>query len=299
MEGHFLVPDYYEDFRCKGGACRRTCCDGWGISVTQAEYFRLLGMDCPPDLRRRIDVAFHAPETPSPERFRLITPTWQGDCPMRAPDGLCALQCACGEEALPAICRLYPRAPRTAFALECSCSGSCERVIEMLMAHKEKMTFHTVPLHFEAELPHGPELRRPQGYYNAVRQMCLEMLQKRELPLSARLMRLCSALRALTPQVSSCPPEDGERRIRYFLLSDAPPAAVPEGLDRALSYARALSRELGENSVSLSSYTAAAEQALPDEPAWTAAAQRFANLFSKLRIPAVCNSCRCRKTGCL
>ena len=279
MEGHFLVPDYYEDFRCKGGACRRTCCDGWGISVTQAEYFRLLGLDCPPDLRRRIDVAFHAPETPSPERFRLITPTWQGDCPMRAPDGLCALQCACGEEALPAICRLYPRAPRTAFALECSCSGSCERVIEMLMAHKEKMTFHTVPLHFEAELPHGPELRRPQGYYNAVRQMCLEMLQKRELPLRARLMRLCSALRALTPQVSSCPPEDGERRIRYFLLSDAPPAAVPEGLDRALSYARALSRELGENSVSLSSYTAAAEQALPDEPAWTAAAQRFANLF--------------------
>lgn len=80
MEGHFLVPDYYEGFRCKGGACRRTCCDGWGISVTQAEYFRLLGMDCPPDLRRRIDVAFHAPETPSPERFRLITPTWQGDC---------------------------------------------------------------------------------------------------------------------------------------------------------------------------------------------------------------------------
>lgn len=95
MEGHFLVPDYYEDFRCKGGACRRTCCDGWGISVTQAEYFRLLGMDCPPDLRRRIDVAFHAPETPSPERFRLITPTWRADCPMRAPDGLCALQCTC------------------------------------------------------------------------------------------------------------------------------------------------------------------------------------------------------------
>lgn len=98
------------------------------------------------------------------------------------------------------------------------------------MAHKEKMTFHTVPLHFEAELPHGPELRRPQGYYNAARQMCLEMLQKRELPLSARLMRLCSALRALTPQVSSCPPEDGERRIRYFLLSDAPPATVRRGL---------------------------------------------------------------------
>ena len=54
---------------------------------------------------------------------------------------------------------------------------------------------------------------------------------------------------------------------------------MPEGLDRALSYARALSRELGENSVSLSSYTAAAEQALPDDAAWTAASQRFANLF--------------------
>ena len=91
----FLVPDIYPSFRCKGGSCRSTCCKGWGISVRMEEYFRLLGMDCPPEIRRRLDCAFYAPKAPSPERFRLINPRFDGDCPLRAEDGLCALQLAC------------------------------------------------------------------------------------------------------------------------------------------------------------------------------------------------------------
>ena len=58
----FLVPDIYPSFRCKGGSCRSTCCKGWGISVRMEEYFRLLGMDCPPEIRRRLDCAFYAPK---------------------------------------------------------------------------------------------------------------------------------------------------------------------------------------------------------------------------------------------
>ena len=82
----FLVPDIYPSFRCKGGSCRSTCCKGWGISVRREEYFRLLGMDCPPEIRRRLDCAFYAPKDPSPERFRLINPRFDGDCPLRAED---------------------------------------------------------------------------------------------------------------------------------------------------------------------------------------------------------------------
>ena len=55
----FLVPDIYPSFRCKGGSCRSTCCKGWGISVRMEEYFRLLGMDCPPEIRRRLDTGVH------------------------------------------------------------------------------------------------------------------------------------------------------------------------------------------------------------------------------------------------
>ena len=108
-----LVPDYFPDFVCKGGACRAVCCDGWGISVSMEEYFRLLGMDCSPQLRRKIDGAFHLAAHPSPQRYAQVTPNWQGDCPIRREDGLCALQCECGEGVLPTVCRVYPRGLRT------------------------------------------------------------------------------------------------------------------------------------------------------------------------------------------
>lgn len=129
------------------------------------------------------------------------------------------------------------------------------------MAHKEKMTFHTVPLRFEAELPPRPRAAPPAG-----------LLQCRAANVPGDAAKAgAAAERAAHAPVQRAARADAasfflpargraERRIRYFLLSDAPPATVPEGLDRALSYARALSRELGENSVSLSSYTAAAEQ---------------------------------------
>ena len=32
-------PEYDARFHCKGGACRSSCCTGWGISLTQDEYF--------------------------------------------------------------------------------------------------------------------------------------------------------------------------------------------------------------------------------------------------------------------
>ena len=86
-----IAPDYYDRFRCKGGACRNSCCMGWGISVDMKEYFRLIGLDCSPRLHARLECAFHQPDTPSPERYALISPDWRGDCPMHDEDGLCML----------------------------------------------------------------------------------------------------------------------------------------------------------------------------------------------------------------
>ena len=55
MEEPYLVPDYFPAFSCKMGACRRPCCEGWPISVSMKDYFHLMGADCSPDLRRRLD----------------------------------------------------------------------------------------------------------------------------------------------------------------------------------------------------------------------------------------------------
>lgn len=274
----FLVPDYYENFHCKGGDCRSTCCDGWGISVTREEYFRLLGMDCPPDLRKRLDCAFHSPRDPSPERYMLLTPRWDGDCPLRAEDGLCALQCACGEEVLPSICRYYPRGVRTEFACECSCTNSCEKVLEMLFEREEPLTFVTRPLHFAYDPPRARALRKPRGYYNAIRKMCGDILHYRKESIGARVWRVHRALKEIAPLMDGDAGEMMATLTRLSLCAEPLPM-VKQPIEPSLQTVRDMAEVLAENSVSLSDYNAAARGALPDAAAYEKAGAHFEALF--------------------
>jgi len=96
----YLVPDYYADFSCKMGRCRSACCVGWPVSITMDDYFRLLGVECSPDLRSRLDIALHISNDPHPEAYAQITPRYDGECRLRMDDGRCLLQAELGEEAL-------------------------------------------------------------------------------------------------------------------------------------------------------------------------------------------------------
>ena len=180
----FTVPSYYKNFRCKGGSCRTCCCDGWAVTVSLREYFTLLGLSCPEDLRKRLDRAMHLLKDADEERYAEIVPTFYGVCPMQREDGYCLLQCECGEESLPAVCRYYPRSPRLTARPECCISCSCEKVLEDLFADPEKLTFESRPLSFDLDLTEASEL--PEKY-DEYREKCLELLQNREKSLSNRL----------------------------------------------------------------------------------------------------------------
>jgi len=150
-----IVPDYYKDFKCKCGECRHSCCMGWRVTVSQDEYFRLLGMECSPDVRRRIDCAFFTVSTPSPERFAEIKHNYLGRCPIQREDGLCTLHFECGEEALPTICRTYPRNMIYCIMGEGACANSCEKTIELLIEKKDSLGFEEVesPISMIIEAP--------------------------------------------------------------------------------------------------------------------------------------------------
>ena len=191
------MPDYYPHFACKGGACRATCCRGWDVSLPMDEYFRLLGLDCSPELRARLDGAFHAVDAPSPERYAQISHNWLGDCPMQREDGLCALQCECGETVLPAVCRRYPRGARGLFDRECACSNSCEAVLEMFWDREASLGFvEGSDGGLFPEAAPAPEPRRAQRY-RAIRALCFGTMQDRSLGLAQRLLRIGRMLRAL------------------------------------------------------------------------------------------------------
>ncbi len=189
---YFRIPDYFPDFSCKMGACRTACCTGWPVSITLQNYFDLLGLECSPDLRRRLDGGLHMCDRPSPEHYAQFSPRYDGDCPMRMEDGRCALHAEIGEHVLPDICRLYPRGIRMERGkLECSCAASCEAVLELFLHRKEPITF------IEKELklvPPALEERTAQfmsmGKEWEIRQYFIRILQDRTMPLPERILQL-------------------------------------------------------------------------------------------------------------
>ncbi len=179
------VPDYLPRFQCKCGACRHSCCHEWPIALTEDEYFHLLGMDCSPSLRRRLDIALHVRSHPFPENYAELSPNWLGICPLQRPDGLCALQCEKGEAALPLVCRLFPRSIKTLHGAECVCAGSCEAVLEQL--------YHTEsPLRWVSMMMDVPmeQTGIPSPAPVAARDGIIALLQDRSLPLKERIRRL-------------------------------------------------------------------------------------------------------------
>lgn len=225
-EHEYLVPDYYPAFACKMGACRRACCEGWPISFTMTDYFKLLSVDCSAELRRRIDGAMHIADHPSPEAYAQISPRYDGQCPMRLEDGRCGMQAELGEEALSAVCRLYPRGVRQA-ERECSCANSCEAVLELLLDRKEPIAFVRRPLVFD--LPQPPERRfafETMGRAQEIRLWLIAQVQNRAYPLSQRLLVLGGAMQAMEAALNA---RDAQRVER--LLSGKEQTAVPQAIE--------------------------------------------------------------------
>lgn len=194
----YLTPDYMPSFRCKMGACRCACCEGWPITVTMTDYFRLLGVDCSAELRQRIDCALHLHPRATQEAYAQILPRWDGNCPLRMEDGRCRLHAELDEDALAAVCRLYPRGVRQGDGvLECSCANSCEAVVETLY-RSEGMQF------IQAELPVTPpalgnRLHRFEtaGRETEIRLWLIRFVQDRREPLPVRIMHLGKGLHTM------------------------------------------------------------------------------------------------------
>ncbi len=180
----YLTPEYYTKFQCKCGQCRRSCCSEWPISISKIDYYRLLGISCSKKLRAKLDCALKLYPDPSQERFAQISLDWQGSCMLHRKDGYCALQSELGEEALAEVCRVYPsRMTQLSELNQCSCSNSCEKVIELLMDQKTPMIFE------EQDLPYAPEIKLPFDRYDSCKQ-AISILQDRNMLLPKRFSKL-------------------------------------------------------------------------------------------------------------
>ncbi len=220
----FTVPDFYSEFKCKAGDCTKTCCHGWHITVSMKEYYSLLGLNCSSELRRRLDSGVYPLEAPKPERYAEFAKNYFGDCKMHGENGLCMIQCECGEDALPSVCRYYPRSPRTIYADECSVSASCEAVCELLMRKEEPIKLVKNELEFKYDLPEH-ENGFISEFYSPVRERLIECLQNRAKPFAERLKNLvCEVFR-----INAILKENSSEKLRLYFEKN--PLSSNEGMN--------------------------------------------------------------------
>ena len=107
MDYFYKQPKYYSQFRCIGGDCPESCCDGWCVLWTSQEIDNLKSADVSAGLKERIDNSFSYTEEHKKYMINLCN---DGRCPFHNREtDLCDIQHELGEKALSTVCGTYPR----------------------------------------------------------------------------------------------------------------------------------------------------------------------------------------------
>ena len=204
-----LRPAYYDDFHCLAAGCRLSCCKGWRISFNKKDYLSLKRQTGTDALNARMENGLHRiRKGPLTDihfgEFDMST----GDCPLLREDCLCALQLEKGHEALPAVCRIFPRAQayQPSGCLEKSLSPACEGVLELLWNLPDGVEFRSDPLpKAERKVLTIADSQPLVPFFPYIREWCVDMLQDRRHPLPERILRMGAALRELAEGETDIP----------------------------------------------------------------------------------------------
>lgn len=185
-----VYPTYFENFTCKASACRHVCCNGWRVSLSNSEYLRLSRLNCSKELRKKIDSALIIYERPEPDRYAYLASNENGSCLLLDLDGLCSLQRECGADVIASVCRMYPRTVHVGGAAEPVCSGSCEAVIEHLIADTSPIEFRMTYREVEST---PPSIHSNEDQIR-LRIKCIEEIQNSAEDITSRVLALGRSL---------------------------------------------------------------------------------------------------------
>lgn len=197
-----LIPVFYQNFHCLAQDCKDSCCVGWNITFDKKDYLRLRRLDAPAELKARLEEGVRRERKRNHDgvfygKFDLDSNS--GRCPFLDPDGLCAIQRTCGHDALPFVCKNYPRHTAYTFAAkEYSLSPSCEGVLQQLWELPEGIEFIENPLPAaEQRWVNTKPGETLEACFAPIRGLCIDILQSRDLPLTQRMLCLGLVLQQL------------------------------------------------------------------------------------------------------
>ena len=204
-----LRPAYYDQFHCLAAGCELSCCIGWDIPFNKKDYLSIKRQRASPELAERLDRALHRVRNNKYNgKMYAEFDMSSGACPLLREDCLCALQAEKGPEALPMICKKFPRVFIHSISgyMERSLSPACEGVLALLWELPEGIAFISDPLPKEDRrrlvVNDDAPLKR---YFADIRELCVDFLQDRRLPLPRRILMMGMALRELADGTEDVP----------------------------------------------------------------------------------------------
>lgn len=207
-----LRPSYYDRFHCLAAGCRLSCCIGWNIAFNKKDYLSLKRQNTSPELAERLSRAVRrVRDDKYGGRMYAEFDMSNGVCPLLREDCLCALQAEKGPDALPMVCKMFPRDScyLASGYLERSLTPACEGVLALLWDMPEGIDFVSDPLPKERwrSLTFEGEALLIR-HFAEIRELCIDFLQDRRFPLPRRILLMGMALRELA---------DGEKDIPGWL----------------------------------------------------------------------------------
>lgn len=190
-----LMPDYYPEFHCRMGACAYTCCQGWNIDITKADYLKAKQATKGTRMEETVQIgmARRRLKGVGEERYAYIHMDTEGRCPMLEESGMCGLQLTCGEGKLPETCRTFPRmkAYTPGGYAEYACSTACEQVLYLLLQRPEGLGFIEEPIPAAERITGAFPVCGPiLDIFPDLRELCVDILQDRRTVLPIRLLAI-------------------------------------------------------------------------------------------------------------
>ena len=135
----YIIPHYFDRFRCVAAECEDTCCAGWAIMIDEDSLEKYKNMEGAFGNRLRNSIDW--------ENGSFCQ--YEKRCAFLNEDNLCDLHMEAGEHMLCNTCRDYPRHMEEYEGLrEGSLSLSCIEAAKIILGCKEPVEF----IHFEDEV---------------------------------------------------------------------------------------------------------------------------------------------------
>ncbi len=178
----------YDNFKCSGGQCPKTCCQGWQIIIDDKSLSKY----------KEIEGNFGEKVAESIDEEEMVFRQQKQKCTLLRSDGLCSLQCNLGEDYLCDTCRLYPRHMEEYEDIrEYSLFLSCPEVVRMILNPDYHWDFDET----EDDLEDAPEDYEDYDFLlfdqlEFLRRDLLQIAEEPSLDLQARMTRIAVAAMA-------------------------------------------------------------------------------------------------------